>query len=65
LEKFDSYVRNGKEQIRKLLNKGKGKTKNLEDVLDESIITNTIRNALATGNWGKSLSGEVIKTGVS
>lgn len=29
------------------------------------MITDPIRNALATGNWGKSSSGEVIRSGVA
>lgn len=37
----------------------------LQKALKPDIITNGLRTALATGNWGKDKSGNVLKTGVS
>ena len=37
----------------------------MEILFDNRPITDTLRNALATGNWGKSMTGEVIKSGVA
>jgi DNA-directed RNA polymerase II subunit RPB2 len=37
----------------------------MEKVFDERKITDPIRNSLATGNWGKSNIGEVIRSGVA
>lgn len=34
-------------------------------IFDNRYITDTLRNSLATGNWGKSLQGDVIKSGVA
>jgi DNA-directed RNA polymerase II subunit RPB2 len=34
-------------------------------IFDSRPITDTLRNALATGNWGKSMAGDVIKSGVA
>jgi len=38
---------------------------NLLTALKESIITNGLKYALSTGNWGIDKSGNVAKTGVS
>lgn len=37
----------------------------MERIFDERTITDPIRNSLATGNWGKSNIGEVIRSGVA
>jgi len=34
-------------------------------VFDNRCITDTLRNSLATGNWGRTMTGEVVKSGVS
>jgi DNA-directed RNA polymerase II subunit RPB2 len=42
--------------------------KNIDDMknfFDGDLITNNIENALATGNWGKTESGQIVKTGVA
>lgn len=42
--------------------------RNNEDVtrfFDDKQITNEIENALATGNWGRTTDGVVVKTGVA
>ena len=41
------------------------KSMNLRAALKTRLITNGLRNALATGNWGSSKGGQVLKTGVS
>ena len=37
----------------------------MKSLFDADIITNSLRNALATGNWGKNSTGEIAKYGVS
>jgi len=37
----------------------------MKSLFDADIITNSLRNALATGNWGKTSTGEIAKYGVS
>lgn len=42
--------------------------RNNEDItrfFDDKQITNEIENALATGNWGRTTDGVVVKTGVA
>jgi DNA-directed RNA polymerase II subunit RPB2 len=69
---------NANKKIREIVrNKNKDRTfdinriddyykKKLKDAFNHEEITNTIRTALATGNWGKDKNtGEVAKTGVS
>jgi DNA-directed RNA polymerase II subunit RPB2 len=36
-----------------------------KDYFNSMAITNTLRNSLATGNWGRTATGEIAKTGVS
>ena len=61
-----SYIENAKKIIRRKLHSGKFELeKNIELVFDPRPITMTLRNALATGNWGKSMTGEVIRSGVA
>lgn len=40
-------------------------TQKMERIFNERDITDPIRNSLATGNWGKSSTGEVIRSGVA
>lgn len=64
----NSYIENAKKIIRRKLHSGSNKLdleKNIELVFDPRPITMTLRNALATGNWGKSMTGEVIRSGVA
>ena len=54
----NTYVENAKKIIRRKLHSGKFELeKNIELVFDPRPITTTLRNALATGNWGKSMTG--------
>ena len=39
--------------------------KNVDIIFDHRNITNTLRSSLATGNWGKNINGQPIRTGVS
>ena len=41
------------------------KEMNLKSALKARLITNGLRNALSTGNWGSTKVGQVLKTGVS
>lgn len=38
---------------------------NITQAIRERTITHGLRYALATGNWGQNMMGEVMKTGVS
>ena len=54
----NSFVENGKKIIRRRINQLKFELdKNVELIFDPRAITNTLRNSLATGNWGKSMTG--------
>lgn len=63
----NTYVENGKKLLRKMISEGKNLDTDhrIQKIFDESSITNTMRNALATGNWGKSATGEVVRSGVA
>ena len=41
------------------------KATNLRNAFKSKMITNGLKNALSTGNWGSSRTGQVLKTGVS
>ena len=51
--------------MRKSANKKNIESIKVNKVFDASLITNPMRNALATGNWGITSTGEVSKTGVA
>lgn len=62
----NSFVENAKKTIRRKLHNNKTDiSKFIDKIFDPTPITNTLRNALATGNWGKSMTGEVIRSGVA
>lgn len=62
----NSYIKNAEKLIRRKLHDKKAEIeKQVELIFDPRPITTTLRTALATGNWGKSLTGEVIRSGVA
>lgn len=62
----NTYVENGKKIIKRKIHQGKyDLDKSVELIFDPRAITMTLRNSLATGNWGKSMTGEVIRSGVA
>lgn len=62
----NSYVQNGKKIIRRKISTGRYEIdRSVQLIFDSRSITNTLRNSLATGNWGKSMTGEVIRSGVA
>lgn len=62
----NAYVENGKKIIKRKIHQGKyDLDKSVELIFDPRAITNTLRNSLATGNWGKSMTGEIIRSGVA
>lgn len=65
----NSFVEGAKKVLRRILDENKSEklldSKDLERIFDEKAITNPIKNALATGNWGKSSTGEIIRSGVA
>lgn len=63
----NAYVENGKKLLRKMISEGKNLDTDhrIQKIFDERFITDTVRNALATGNWGKSATGQVVRSGVA
>jgi DNA-directed RNA polymerase II subunit RPB2 len=65
---FRQLFRNFTDVMSKILKKdidnGADKV-NLQKAIKHDIITNGLKTALATGNWGKDRAGNVQKTGVS
>lgn len=62
----NNYIKTAEKIIRRKLHEKKTEIeKQIELVFDPRPITTTLRTALATGNWGKSLTGEVIRSGVA
>ena len=59
----NSYI----EGAKKILKKDISEKKEIkpDKAFDDRMITDPIRNALATGNWGKSNTGDVIRSGVA
>jgi len=39
--------------------------RNIDIIFDHRVITNSLRNSLSTGQWGKNINGQPIRTGVS
>ena len=61
---FRTFVDNMQKQIKTDIDKRRGEV-NLMTALRAKSITDGLRSALATGNWGKDKHGNVQKTGVS
>ena len=60
---FTKFIKKAKQNLKLKI---KSKSINLDsDIFDTTIITNGMRFALATGNWGKNNFGVVAKTGVA
>jgi DNA-directed RNA polymerase II subunit RPB2 len=61
-----NFIDNAKRILQRRLTRSKS---NFEDttqiIFDDRYITNSIRHALSTGQWGKTKMGEVIRSGVS
>jgi DNA-directed RNA polymerase II subunit RPB2 len=62
---FRNFLKSVESNIKDKLKNDKTGSINLEDVFDTNIITNGMKYALATGNWGKNRVGVVLKTGVA
>lgn len=62
----NQYLENAKRLIKRLLQNGReGSEDKMELIFDHRCISNGIKAALSTGNWGKNIAGEPIRTGVS
>lgn len=63
----NNFIEGAKILLRKRISDGKRNLslEKMERIFDERTITDPIRNSLATGNWGKSNIGEVIRSGVA
>ena len=62
---FRNFLKNTESRLKELLKRDKSKLIGLEDCFDTNIISNGMKYALATGNWGKNRVGSVLKTGVA
>jgi len=62
-EKFRRFVQEGQRIIKWQIDQGRNI--NPSSAFKSRIITNDIRMALSTGNWGRNKSGQVTRTGVA
>jgi len=62
---FRNFLRNAESNLKERLKGNNSNTIKLEEVFDTNIISNGMKYALATGNWGKNRIGVVLKTGVA
>ena len=66
---YKNYLKNAKAIIKEKSSKLKIFNENgkidLNDILDEKIITKGIKYSFASGNWGNNRDGNILKTGVS
>ncbi|EGR32674.1 RNA polymerase ii second largest subunit, putative [Ichthyophthirius multifiliis] len=68
-ERLRLFLRRAKNQLQEKINKTLREPDNefslREDIFDHRLISDSLRLALATGNWGQTADGEVAKTGVA
>ena len=62
---FRKFTKDTQNNLKQMIESGKGKNLNLHLAIKNKTITNGLRYALATGNWGTNKSGQVQKTGVA
>lgn len=63
-QEFVRFVKEAKDELRRVIDRNADHV-NLYDLFNPEVITNSLRHALATGNWGKTATGEVAKHGVA
>jgi len=64
-QNFRNFVKKAENNLRDKIKNNKSKSVNLDSIFETNIITNGMKYALATGNWGKNRVGSVLKTGVA
>ena len=62
---YRNFLKKAEMNLKEKMKGNKSGRFNLEEIFDTSIITQGMRYALATGNWGKNRIGAVLKTGVA
>ena len=62
---YRSFLKRAEMKLKELVSRNKSNTIHLGDIFDKEIISNGMKYALATGNWGKSRVGTPLKTGVA
>ena len=62
---FRNFLSKAERNLKEKIKSSKSKGIKLEEIFDTTIITNGMKYALATGNWGKNRIGAVLKTGVA
>ena len=62
---YRTFLRNAELGLKEKLKKSKSGGIRLDEIFDTNYISNGMKYALATGNWGKSRIGTVLKTGVA
>ena len=61
-QNFRNFVKKAENNLRDKIKNNKSKSVNLDSIFETNIITNGMKYALATGNWGKNRVGSVLKT---
>ena len=62
---FRNFLKNAESNLKDKIKRNNSSSLQLEEVFDTNIISNGMKYALATGNWGKNRIGVVLKTGVA
>ena len=62
---FRRFTKKTETVLKDSLKRAKSRSIQLENIIDKKMITNGMKFALATGNWGQNRIGQVLKTGVA
>ena len=62
---YRTFLKKAEIRLKELVSRNKSNSIHLTDIFDKEIISNGMKYALATGNWGKSRVGTPLKTGVA
>ena len=62
---FRNFLKNAESNLKEKIKHSSSNSIELGEVFDTTIISNGMKYALATGNWGKNRIGVVLKTGVA
>jgi DNA-directed RNA polymerase II subunit RPB2 len=63
-QEFVRFVKEAKDEMRRMIDRNADQV-NVYNLFNPDVITHSLRHALATGNWGKTATGEVAKHGVA
>ena len=62
---FRRFTKKTETVLKDSLKRAKSRTIQLENIIDKKMISQGMKYALATGNWGQNRIGQVLKTGVA